>query len=552
MRIVLINWARFVDGAQSGGGVNGYCRELALELVRLGHEVAWLSGGLSYVAGGLPGTIQPCRVRRMDDDRGVQIYEVVNSPVLAPGIFQFREPLGEIASPELEAELTRFFRVWRPDVVHFHNIEGFSCGCVDAARAACPEWPGAAVFYSLHNYHTICPQVYLMHKGSTPCFDFDGGHACLTCMQGHDTARERFIRAGVTPDAPVEARPPMPVVKPPLLVRAVASIKRRLADPEPIHVPLPVIDPPLPGRAVIEPRDVAAGESATKPPHADASIRPWSQEHFEQASWKPLSNACDPAPASSRAMGDFGLRRKAMIEMLSRCDRVLAVSAFVRRKFESMGVSPRVMREMPIGTRMVEHAQALPWLRQSPRGERRTVRLAFMGYNNAYKGLPMLLDALDLLVPEVLERLELFIWAKDIERDLPRVESLRPRLAALHVRGSYRHEDVPLMLSGIDAGLVPSIWWDNGPQTVMEFLACGVPVIGAALGGIVDLVRHGENGLLFTGNDRFSLASTLARVAREPALLDRLRESVAPPRTMAAHAESLETEYRAALESRRS
>lgn len=547
MRVVLINWARFAEGAQSGGGVNGYCRQLAIELVRQGHEVAWLSSGLAYVPGAIPGSLQACEVRRMDDCQGVQIYEVFNSPVLAPGIFQFREPLGEVSSPELEAELTRFFQLWKPDVVHLHNIEGLSCGVVDAARTAGPGWKGAAVVFSLHNYHTICPQVYLMHKGQTPCFDFDSGHACTQCVEGHDATLERRIRAGISPDTQVAARPASPPPPPAILTRVVGAVKRRLTAP----VPLPVLDPPMPGRGLSLPADVEGSmpvaEAATPEP------RPWSAEQFGQPSWRPLSNEIRPPASTSRALNDFGVRRKAMVDMLSRCDRVLAVSAFVRRKFESMGVASHVLREMPIGTRMVDLAQRTPWLGLPPSepAAGRPVRLAFMGYNNTYKGLGMLLDALDLLTPECQTRLELFIWAKDIEKDLARIESFRGRLAGVHVKGSYRFEDVPGMLSGIDAGLVPSVWWDNGPQTVMEYLACGVPVIGAALGGIVDLVRDGENGLLFRGNDRFHLAATLARIGREPQILATLRQGVTTPRSISEHAIAMEAEYRAMVAARK-
>ncbi len=545
MRIVMINWARFADGAQAGGGVNGYCRQLALELTARGHQVAWLSGGLSYVAGAIPGSMQPCEVRRLHDDSGVQVYEVFNSPVLAPGIFQFREPLGEVSSPELEAELTRFFQLWRPDVVHFHNIEGFSCGCINAARTAGPGWKGASVFFSLHNYHTVCPQVYLMQKGATPCFDFDNGHACVGCVEGHDSTRERWIRAGVEPDraeAHREGPPLSPPSPSPLLGRVVGAFKRRLHEP----LPLPVIDPPLPGRRIEQSSDIEP--EANSNAHAVRHVAPWSEEQLLSPTWRPLTNECVPPPACSRAVNEYGTRRKAMVEMLSRCDGVFAVSSFVRRKFESLGVSPRVLRELPIGTRMAELVERTPWAMRTRRpASGRPVRLAFMGYNNTFKGLPMLLDSLELLVPEVLGSLELFIWAKDIHRDEARVEGFRARLGGLHVRGSYRYEDVPSMLCGIDAGLVPSIWWDNGPQTVMEFLACGVPVIGAALGGIVDIVHDGVNGLLYTGNDRFALAATLARVVREPSTLQKLAAGIQPPRTMAAHTSEVLAAYKAAM-----
>ncbi len=547
MRIVLVNWARFADGARAGGGVNGYARDLALELVARGHEVAWLSSGLSYVGDAALEVSRACEVRRLPDDQGVQVYDIVNSPVLAPGIFQFREPMGEISAPTLEAELTRFLRIWRPEIVHFHNIEGFSCGCIDAAKVSEPGWPGAAVLFSLHNYHTLCPQVYLMHKGATPCFDFDNGHACEGCMTGHDPVAERRVRAGLDPVAPsIRSESP---ARAPIVPAAFARVARMARRAVKASIPLPIIEPPMPGRGVRGHEDAAAATPSERPAPAPS---PWSEEHLTQPTWRPLDNRCDPPPSSARVMSPYGVRRRAMVDMLSRCDRVLAVSSFVRRKFESMGVPASVLREMPIGSRMVDRAARHPWLGPAMRDVRPVVRLGFMGYNNAYKGLPMLLDSLDLLVPETLSRLDLSIWAKDIEPDLARVESFRRRLAGLQVRGGYAHEEVPGMLAGIDAGLVPSIWWDNGPQTVMEFLACGVPVIGAALGGIVDLVHHEVNGLLFRGNDRFDLARTLARVAADPAMLARLRDGIRPPQTMAAHAAAMEAEYRAMLAARAS
>lgn len=545
MRIVLVNWARFADGTLNGGGVNGYCRQLAMELVSLGHEVAWLNSGLVYLANPVTASYLPCEIRRMPDDAGVQVFEVINSPVVAPGVFQFDDPLGEVSAPELEAELTRFFQLWKPDVVHFHNIEGFSCGCVDAARTAGPGWKGAVVAFSLHNYHTVCPQVYLMQQGKVPCFDFDSGHACVSCSPGQGPAHEKRLRSGMA-EAEDQAGARRGTQAPSVVSRVLGAAKRRLTA----AVSLPVLTPEVPGQAVRSTQDL----DAAKEPGATgvAGVAPWTAAQFEQPGWSPLSNEIKHAPHGSRVVNDFGVRRKAMVEMLNRCDRVFAVSSFVRRKFESMGVHTRVLREVPIGSRMTELVERHPWLAVR-RGMLRTgpVRMAFMGYNNAYKGLGMLLDSLDLLVPEVLERIELFIWAKDIERDLGRVESLRGRLGGLHVKGVYRYEEIPGMLTGIDVGLVPSIWWDNGPQTVMEYMACGIPVIAAALGGIVDVVRDGENGLLFCGNDRFALAATLARVSREPAMIEGLRRGVRPPQTMGAHAGVLAREYQALVDGRK-
>jgi len=268
-------------------------------------------------------------------------------------------------------------------------------------------------------------------------------------------------------------------------------------------------------------------------------------------------------------LNEYGLRREAMISMLSSCDKVIAVSDFVSRLFRNMGVREDKLCTLTIGTQMAQlAAESVPLERlraaaaqpDSPHLASGRVRLAFMGYNNYFKGLGMLIDSLELLPPDALANIELFVWAKDIEPDRPRLEALGARLWAVHVRDGYNYNDVPDMLCGIDAGLVPSVWWDNGPQTVMEFLACGVPVIGAAVGGIVDFVEEGKNGFLFEGNNRQALAGVLERIALYPQALREVRRQLMLGRsasgpaavlTIAQHAARLEELYRQLQEQRK-
>ena len=49
--------------------------------------------------------------------------------------------------------------------------------------------------------------------------------------------------------------------------------------------------------------------------------------------------------------------------------------------------------------------------------------------------------------------------------------------------------------------VVPSIWYENCPYSVMEALAIGKPVIGSDMGGIPELVKDKINGLIFRHND---------------------------------------------------
>lgn len=553
MRIVLVNWARVWDGAAFGGGVNQYCQALALELVRNGHDVVSLFGGTTFVR-------EPagCFIRRSDDWMGVRVFEVVNSPVMAPGIVQFQRPLGEISSPELEARVGQLFGWLKPDAVHWNNIEGFSIGCVSEARRA-----GARNIFSLHNYHTICPQVYLLRGHRRLCTDFDNGHNCVGCIETRDPdvtraemiAKHEAAAVGTgEADAEREFRDaigwPKRAVKWYLELRRqrrlAAEARRRALPGHPCESEADATRPmPAPEDKRGRTPQLMAELNPPKPPDPDAPER------------RVVLNVIEPEPPSGKQPNDYGRRRRAMVEMLSACDRTLAVSNFVRHKFISMGVSERTIRTLPIGSR-INRVIALkpdllfdpppfdppptPWARQRP------VRLHFMGYNNHYKGLPILAEVLETMSPEHLRQIKLSIFALDGQYIEWMFRRLEPRLAGgvggLQFSTGYNFHDIPWMMGGKDICLVPSVWWDNAPQTVFESLACGVPVLGAAVGGIPDFVHEGVNGLLFRANDREHLRSRLVEIVENPHLLERLRKNVRPCKSIEEHAREMELVYR--------
>jgi glycosyltransferase involved in cell wall biosynthesis len=107
--------------------------------------------------------------------------------------------------------------------------------------------------------------------------------------------------------------------------------------------------------------------------------------------------------------------------------------------------------------------------------------------------------------------------------DGPERAALERVAADLGVSGRVRflgpgtRDDVITLFRGVDAALVTSAW-ENLPHTLLEALAAGTPVIATAVGGIPEVVRDGENGLLVPPRDVAAIASAIERLLRDTAL----------------------------------
>ncbi len=76
---------------------------------------------------------------------------------------------------------------------------------------------------------------------------------------------------------------------------------------------------------------------------------------------------------------------------------------------------------------------------------------------------------------------------------------------------------VPDLLRGMDIFVLPSIA-EGLCNALLEAMASGLPVVATAVGGNVEIVNHGQSGLLFPAGDVSALARDLIRLSAEPQL----------------------------------
>lgn len=103
-------------------------------------------------------------------------------------------------------------------------------------------------------------------------------------------------------------------------------------------------------------------------------------------------------------------------------------------------------------------------------------------------------------------------------------------LDRVHFVGRVPNEEMPALLGAADV-VVQVPWFTGFGRTAVEALACGRPVIASAVGGQLDSVEHGVNGVLVPARDTHGLHEALRKVLLDPRCRAGLA-AAARPRTL--------------------
>ena len=179
-----------------------------------------------------------------------------------------------------------------------------------------------------------------------------------------------------------------------------------------------------------------------------------------------------------------------------RVNTFIALTEFSRQKYIAGGlpadkivVKPNFVNPDP-GPRSVETDYAL-----------------FVGRLSGEKGIATLLEAW-----ERLHAIPLKVAGEGPLMGVVETAAKRTGRTNIELLGWRSRDEIVDLMKGARFLVIPSVCYEGFPLTIVEAFACGVPVIGSRLGGIEEVIRHGESGLLFEAGNATDLAATTKRL----------------------------------------
>ena len=207
-----------------------------------------------------------------------------------------------------------------------------------------------------------------------------------------------------------------------------------------------------------------------------------------------------PLRAAARLL-PYLLRTQLLRASYTMAHRLTCPSADVVRRLAANGFDPKRMIVVDYGI-----PPLLPFVATAPRPAE-PLRLGYLGSLGPHKGVHVALRAMQHLtdLPVTLTVRGGPLRDPDLRRELERAEVM----GLARYEGPYTEQDLPAVLTGLDALVIPSLWPETGPMVWMEALSAGLPVIASSVGALPDRVRQGEDGLLVPPGDPAALASAV-------------------------------------------
>jgi len=221
---------------------------------------------------------------------------------------------------------------------------------------------------------------------------------------------------------------------------------------------------------------------------------------------------------------------------MQKVDAFISPSKFLRSIYIKNGVSPENIQFIRHGIELPDEHPEQPRLDQP-------LRVGFIGQISSHKGVHTLIQAVR-LIPQVDLSLKIYGNPEPFPEYTRQLIGLARNDQRITFEGAFEGKaSLSRALYNLDILVVPSLWYENCPLSILEACAHQVPVIASNLGGMPELIQPGKNGFLFEPGDAAQLASHLLRCADQPDIISTMKMGIEPVKTIHQEMEQIEAVY---------
>ncbi len=181
----------------------------------------------------------------------------------------------------------------------------------------------------------------------------------------------------------------------------------------------------------------------------------------------------------------FSMKIHNLIKIYDKLDAIVSPTQYLKSKLEKNGFSKPEIYNIPTFTNKKIEAEKI---------EVGSYGLYF-GRITPEKGVEYIIKAYEKLG----ERYTLKIVGDDTTEEAQRLKEYikDKKISNIEFLGFKLGEELEQIISKSRFVLVPSIWYENLPNTILESFAYGKPVIATQIGSLTETIEDGKNGFLF-------------------------------------------------------
>lgn len=144
--------------------------------------------------------------------------------------------------------------------------------------------------------------------------------------------------------------------------------------------------------------------------------------------------------------------------------------------------------------------------------------IGFVGGFYPWHGLDLLLRAYAMAVEKFPNAILLLIGDGPESKNIKLLANKLGVASQVIFTGNITHQQLPSYVASFDVGIMPDSNEYGSPMKIFEYMAMKKPVIGPDYGPLLDVINHGEQGLIFERQNLTSLANCIKMILKNKSL----------------------------------